>query len=121
MTSFSVCKQFANNSDAVLAAVKVTKLTVNRSSRSRGRYVQWDRIPSIRWNRGYSCPIGHDDLGLLFAFNIVTSTVTRTASELLANCLQTENDVKPFSPLGGIALEIKLWILKGRPRLTISG
>ena len=49
------------------------------------------------------CPIGHSDLGLLFAVKSVTFTVARTASELLANCLQTENDVTLISPLGGVA------------------
>ena len=72
------------------------------------------------WIEGI-CPIGNSDLGLLFTVNIVTFTAARTASELLVNCLQTGNDVIPFSPLGGIAPKILLGIQKDRPRLTISG
>ena len=49
MTSFSVCKQFAKNSDAVRAAVKVTILTVNSRSRS---LCPMGQIPSI--HRSYS-------------------------------------------------------------------
>ena len=49
MTSFSVYKQFANNSDAVRAAVKVTILTINSRPRSQ---CPMGQIPSI--HRSYS-------------------------------------------------------------------
>ena len=52
MTSFSVCKQFANNSDAVRATVKVDILTAN----SRPRLLcPMGQIPSI--HRSYSSDI----------------------------------------------------------------
>ena len=82
------------------------------------------RVLSARWRRT-SILSGDSErpTPTYYMWLIVTFALSRTVSELLviSDGLQTGNDVITFSPLGDLAPQFYLGILKGRPRLTICG
>ena len=63
----------------------------------------FDELEYNLWIEGI-CPIGHSDLGLLFAVNIVTFTLALTVSELLR--IDNKPKISPIYPLGGVAPHI---------------